>query len=224
MPTTWRLGSSRPSQATCVTRPACGPFARPSRADAERELLKVVVRHVTTGIPGHRSVPVSARQARPPANATAGQSQPRSTVRRGPTIEDGWRLWRPPGYSGDCWAPARKPESSPRWVGSDDNDDDEPEAAGAVSTDLDEGRSKKVDPVAVPEIHLNDLPTAGHPRNDEPNLVTASRRSRTRRGPRWLRVTRTILRPSPNARDTMSSRRRSVRNLGGGGSDALRAW
>jgi hypothetical protein len=56
-------------------------------------------------------------------------------------------------------------------------DSDEPKAASAVSTELDEGWTEKVNRIAVPEVHLDDLPAACNSRHHAPNLATASRRS-----------------------------------------------
>jgi hypothetical protein len=58
---------------------------------------------------------------------------------------------------------------------------DEPKAARAVSTDLDEGWTENVTRIAVPEVHLDGLPATCHSRLYAPNLATASRRSRTHR-------------------------------------------
>lgn len=49
-------------------------------------------------------------------------------------------------------------------------DCDEPEASGAVGADLDEGGTKKIDRITVPQIHLDDLPGAYRLRCHAPNL------------------------------------------------------
>src|SRR5262245_39764612 len=47
-------------------------------------------------------------------------------------------------------------------------DGDEAQVARSISSDLDEARTKEVDRIAVPKVHLHDLPTAGHPRHHAP--------------------------------------------------------
>jgi hypothetical protein len=42
-------------------------------------------------------------------------------------------------------------------------DGDETELARTTSSDLEQTRTEEVDRIAVPEIYLHDLPTAGHP-------------------------------------------------------------
>ncbi len=52
---------------------------------------------------------------------------------------------------------------------------DEPEAARAVSPDLDEGWSENVNRIPIPQVHLDDLPTTDCPWCHSPNVALASR-------------------------------------------------
>ena len=52
---------------------------------------------------------------------------------------------------------------------------DEPEAARAVSPDLDEGGSEKVNRIPIPQVHLDDLPTTDCPWCHSPNVAKAPR-------------------------------------------------
>ena len=59
---------------------------------------------------------------------------------------------------------------------------DEPKAASAVGTDLDEGWTEKVHRVPVPEIHLLDMPAICRSRHHAPNVATDPRSEQHRIG------------------------------------------